>query len=143
MSNEKSTRPQILTPGTSACALFGGLLGVLIAVLLLTIGFWKTLMIAVFFLIGAFIGGVGDKKAFISGQAEKYFPQKELHPYKADDVRIKVAPKAETEEEPAEEEPVEEENPEEEILKENAEADEEAAEEEKDPDGEKAAVDGE
>ncbi len=138
MSNEKSARPQILTPGTSACALFGGLLGVLIAVLLLTIGFWKTLMIAVFFLIGAFIGGVGDKKAFISGQAEKYFPQKELHPYKADDVRIKVSPKAEPEEEPAEEE-----IPEEEISKENAEADEEAAEEEKDPDGEKPAVDGE
>ena len=110
MSNEKGTRPQILTPGTSACALFGGLLGVLIAVLLLTIGFWKTLMIAVFFMVGAFIGGVGDKKAFISGQAEKYFPQKELHPYKADDVRIKAAPKAEPEEEPAEEEaPFEEE----------------------------------
>ncbi len=138
MSNEKGTRPQILTPGTSACALFGGLLGVLIAVLLLTIGFWKTLMIAVFFLIGAFIGGVGDKKAFISGQAEKYFPQKELHPYKADDVRIKVPPKAEPEEEPAEEE-----IPEEEISKENAEADEETAEEENDPDGEKPAVDGE
>ena len=138
MSNEKGTRPQILTPGTSACALFGGLLGVLIAVLLLTIGFWKTLMIAVFFMVGAFIGGVGDKKAFISGQAEKYFPQKELHPYKADDVRIKVSPKAEPEEEPAEEEA-----PEEEILKENEAADEEAAEEEKDPDGEKAAADGE
>ena len=138
MSNEKGTRPQILTPGTSACALFGGLLGVLIAVLLLTIGFWKTLMIAVFFMVGAFIGGVGDKKAFISGQAEKYFPQKELHPYKADDVRIKAAPKAEPEEEPAEEEA-----PEEEILKENEVADEEAAEEEKDPDGEKAAADGE
>ena len=138
MSNEKGTRPQILTPGTSACALFGGLLGVLIAVLLLTIGFWKTLMIAVFFMVGAFIGGVGDKKAFISGQAEKYFPQKELHPYKADDVRIKAAPKAEPEEEPAEEE-----IPEEEISKENEAADEENAEEEKDPDGEKAAADGE
>lgn len=142
MSNDKGSRPQILTPGTSACALFCGLLGVLIAVLLLTIGFWKTLMIAVFFLAGAFIGGVGDKKAFISGQAEKYFPQKELHPYKADGVKIKAAPKAETEEEPAGEEAPEEEISEE-INEEIGEAEEETAEDEKEPEAEKSADDGE
>ena len=100
MSNEKSNRPEFLTPGNASCALFCAAVGVLIAVLLLTIGFWRTLFITVMFFLGLFIGGVGDKKAFISGRVNKYFPQKELHPYKADDVKISI-PRQEEGAEPA------------------------------------------
>ena len=56
---------QILTVGTPACALFGAVIGVIFAILCLTIGVGKALLIGVFCLIGAFIGGVKDKKAFV------------------------------------------------------------------------------
>ena len=114
MSNEK--KPDFLTVGTSACAIFGALLGALIAALLLWIGFWKTLFIALLTCVGLFIGGVADKKGCISGVADKLFPQKELHPYKAKDVKITAkageeeARKADAEEaaeEPAPEDAVE------------------------------------
>ena len=58
---------QMLTPGTAPCTLFGAAIGLVFAVLCLTIGLWKTLLIGVFCLIGAFIGGVKDKKGFIRG----------------------------------------------------------------------------
>ncbi len=103
MSNEKTNKPEFLTPGNTSCALFCAAVGVLIAVLLLTIGFWRTLFIAVMFFLGLFIGGVSDKKAFISGTVNKYFPQKEMRPYKAEDVKINI-PRKEKSEEPAAEE---------------------------------------
>lgn len=56
---------QILTPGTVPCALFGALIGLVFAVLCMTIGVPKTLLIGVFCLAGAFIGGVKDKMGFI------------------------------------------------------------------------------
>ncbi|GHU66362.1 hypothetical protein FACS1894184_04160 [Clostridia bacterium] len=43
-------------PGTPACALFCGLLGVGVAVSFLMIGFWKTLLIAVCFVVGWVLG---------------------------------------------------------------------------------------
>lgn len=58
---------QMLVPGTTACAVFGALLGLLFAVLCFTIGIAKALVIAVFCLVGAFVGGVKDKKAFFAG----------------------------------------------------------------------------
>ena len=49
----------------AACALFGAVVGLIFAVLCLTIGVGKALLIGIFCLIGAFIGGVKDKKAFV------------------------------------------------------------------------------
>lgn len=60
---------RMLTPGTVPCALFGALMGLLIAVLFLTIGVGKTLLVALCCLIGAFIGGVKDKREFMSSIA--------------------------------------------------------------------------
>ena len=65
MKDLKSLIAQMLTPGTSACALFGAAVGCIFAVLCLTIGVGKALLIGIFCLIGAFIGGVKDKKAFV------------------------------------------------------------------------------
>ena len=56
---------QMFTPGTAPCTLFGVLVGLVFAVLCLTIGVGKTLLIGLFCLIGAFIGGVKDKKGFV------------------------------------------------------------------------------
>lgn len=65
MVNWKTFFSQMLTPGTGPCALFGTIVGVIFAVLCLTIGAAKALLIGIFCLIGAFIGGVKDKAGFI------------------------------------------------------------------------------
>ena len=62
--DKKNFFAQMLTPGTVPCALFGMAVGLLFAVLCLTIGVGKTLLIGLFCLVGAFIGGVKDKGAF-------------------------------------------------------------------------------
>lgn len=56
---------RVFTPGTVECAIACALLGIVVAVLLLSIGIWKTLLIVVLVALGAFLGGVKDKKAFI------------------------------------------------------------------------------
>ncbi len=56
---------QMFTPGTVPCAIFGAAVGLLFAVLCMTIGIVKTLLIGVFCLIGVFIGGVKDKMSFV------------------------------------------------------------------------------
>ena len=65
MMDFKTFFSQMLTTGTRACTLFGALVGLIFAVLCLTIGVGKALLIGIFCLIGAFIGGVKDKKAFV------------------------------------------------------------------------------
>ena len=56
---------QMFTPGTVPCALFGMAVGLVFAVLCLTIGVGKTVLVGLFCLVGAFIGGVKDKAGFI------------------------------------------------------------------------------
>ena len=71
---------QMFTPGTVPCTLFGMAVGLIFAVLCLTIGVGKALVIGIFCLIGAFIGGVKDKKEFVRsvvlffhrGDADRY-----------------------------------------------------------------------
>ena len=65
MMDKKSFFAQMFTPGTVPCALFGMAVGVLFAVLCLTVGVGKTVLIGLFCLVGAFIGGVKDKAGFI------------------------------------------------------------------------------
>ena len=63
--DRKNFFAQIFTPGTVPCALFGMAVGLLFAVLCLTVGVGKTVLIGLFCLIGAFVGGVKDKAGFI------------------------------------------------------------------------------
>lgn len=63
--NMKSFFSQMFTPGTVPCAIFGMAVGAVFAVLWLTIGVGKALLIGVFCLVGAFVGGVKDKGAFV------------------------------------------------------------------------------
>lgn len=65
MMNMKSFFSQMFTPGTVPCAIFGMAVGAVFAVLWLTIGVGKALLIGVFCLVGAFVGGVKDKGAFV------------------------------------------------------------------------------
>ncbi|MBR5302619.1 MAG: hypothetical protein IKU38_07270 [Clostridia bacterium] len=63
--DKKNFFSQIFTSGTVPCALFGMALGLLFAVLCLTIGVGKAALIGLFCLVGAFVGGVKDKAGFI------------------------------------------------------------------------------
>lgn len=67
---------EMLTWGTPACGAFCGVLGVLVAVLLLTIGFWKTLFVALLCVLGVFIGAVKDKSTFLKAVINRLFPPK-------------------------------------------------------------------
>ena len=65
MTDLRTFISQMFTPGTAPCTLFGAVVGLVFAVLCLTIGVGKALLIGLFCLVGAFIGGVKDKKGFI------------------------------------------------------------------------------
>lgn len=63
--DKKNFFSQVFTPGTVPCALFGMAVGLLFAVLCLTIGVGKAVLIGLFCLVGAFVGGVKDKAGFL------------------------------------------------------------------------------
>ena len=65
MMDMKSFLSQMFTPGTAPCTVFGIVVGLVFAVLCLPIGVGKALLIVLFCLVGAFIGGVKDKGAFV------------------------------------------------------------------------------
>lgn len=60
-------------PGTPQAAVFFGVLGLIVALLLLLIGFWKTLLVVVCCLTGCFLGGVEDKAGFIRRIADRLY----------------------------------------------------------------------
>ena len=68
---------EMTTWGTPACGIFCGIVGAIVAVLLLTIGFWKTVLVAFLCAAGAFIGGVKDKSAFLKNAVNKLFPPRD------------------------------------------------------------------
>lgn len=65
MMDMKTFVSQMFTPGTVPCTIFGIAVGLVFAVLCLTIGVGKALVIGLFCLVGAFVGGVKDKAAFV------------------------------------------------------------------------------
>jgi len=64
---------RITDPGTPQAALFYGVLGLIVALLLLLIGFWRTLLVVVCCLAGCFLGGVKDKSGFIRRIADRLY----------------------------------------------------------------------
>ena len=130
--NKNGKKPAILTVGTPQCAAACAVLGALIAVLLLTIGFWKTLFIALCILAGLFVGGVSNKDEYIRSVTEAVLPRKEVKVYQAQEkkpVPQAQEPDEDTEDEDEEEEETEEEEPD------DADGEEEDAEEEEEEDG--------
>ena len=60
--------------GTPQCGVAMGCLGILIALMLLFLGFWRTLFIALFFAAGYFLGSSRDKGEAIKKTINKLFP---------------------------------------------------------------------
>ena len=63
-------------PGTPQCGIAMGLLGVVAAFLLLFLGFWRTLFVAVLFGVGYFMGVSTNKVESIKNVINKLFPPK-------------------------------------------------------------------
>ena len=62
--------------GTPGYGLLIGICFVVLGVLLLTIGFWKTLLLAVLFAVGFFLGTVENKEQFVKDAANRLIPEK-------------------------------------------------------------------
>ena len=62
--------------GTPQCGVAMGLVGIAVACLLLFLGFWKTLFIAVFFAGGFFLGAFNHKTDWLKKQINRLFPPK-------------------------------------------------------------------
>ena len=77
MNKLSSAIKEIFTPGTPLCVLAYAALGVILATLLLTIGFWRTLFIAVFAALGALAGGIGNKRDAVRVAINRSFPPKD------------------------------------------------------------------
>lgn len=62
--------------GTPAFGIFLGILFLLIGILVMSIGFWKTLVLAALFCLGYFIGSVNNKAGFFKDTMNKIVPEK-------------------------------------------------------------------
>lgn len=62
--------------GTPQCGIAFGVIGALIALMLLFLGFWSTVFVALFFAAGYFIGSSRDKAESVRKTINKIFPPK-------------------------------------------------------------------
>ena len=65
---------EVFEVGTPQCGLAFGLLGILLALTLLWLGFWRTLFICILCAAGVFVGGVKDKSQFCKDLLNKLLP---------------------------------------------------------------------
>ena len=64
----------MLRIGTPECAVFCASVAMVLALLFLLVGFWRTVLIAALMAIGAFIGGVKNKKKWFADRINKIVP---------------------------------------------------------------------
>ena len=67
-----------LKKGTPACGLILGTILVVLGALVMWIGFWKTLVLALLFALGYFLGAIDQKREFLKNTANKLIPEKEI-----------------------------------------------------------------
>ena len=67
-----------LKKGTPACGLILGTVLVVLGALIMWIGFWKTLLLALLFALGYFLGAIDKKKEFLKNTANRLIPEKEI-----------------------------------------------------------------
>lgn len=77
--------------GTPECAITFAAIAMILALLYLLLGLWKTLLIAVLMGLGGFLGGVKNKKQWISSLVNRVFPPKATVPYKEKNEEISRA----------------------------------------------------
>ena len=62
--------------GTPQCGILCGVIGALIALMLLFLGFWRTVFVALLFGVGYFAGSSPDKAESVKRAINKVFPPK-------------------------------------------------------------------
>lgn len=77
--------------GTPECAIAFAVIAMVLAVLFLLVGFWQTLLILGLMLVGAFLGGVKEKKKWFQGIINKLFPPKNSIPYREKNPELEKA----------------------------------------------------
>lgn len=65
---------EIFKKGTLQCGVAYGILGFILGMMLLFLGFFKTLFVVVLCALGVFLGSVGNKGEYIKGIINKLFP---------------------------------------------------------------------
>lgn len=68
---------ELLKFGTPQCGLFCGVLGFILALCFLLLGFWKTLFILLVCAVAVFCGGVKEKSEFIKKAINRIAPPKD------------------------------------------------------------------
>lgn len=68
---------ELIRPGTPQCAVLSGILGVVLALFFIFLGFWQTVFVVLLCAIGVFLGGVKDKSACIKAVVNRLFPPKD------------------------------------------------------------------
>ena len=76
-NNWRETCRNMFRIGTPECAIFFGAAAMVLALLFLAIGFWRTVLVAALVAVGAFIGGVSNKKDWFRGVINRLFPPKQ------------------------------------------------------------------
>ena len=80
--NDPSPFEKIFKAGTPECAVFSAVAAMALGLLLLTVGFWKTVWIALFGAAGGYLGGVKDKKQMLKNVLNRIIPDKKTVPYR-------------------------------------------------------------
>ncbi len=62
--------------GTPLCGIALGALGAVIALMLLFLGFWRTLFVALLFAVGYFVGACDHKVDLLKSWINRLFPPK-------------------------------------------------------------------
>ncbi len=96
-NKQKSFFQNMCRIGTPECAIFSAVIAMVLALLFLTVGFWHTVLIAVLMLLGAFLGGVRDKKEWVKNQINRFFPARQMVPYREKNPEIAKAVRRATE----------------------------------------------
>ena len=65
---------ELLKWGTPSCGVICAVLGAIAGVMVVTMGFWNTVLVALFATVGAFLGGVKNKPAAIKRFLNRVLP---------------------------------------------------------------------
>lgn len=93
--------------GTPECAIFFAVAAMVLAILFLSLGFWNTVLVLLIMGLGAFLGGVKDKKGWLKKLLNRLVPDRKMVPYREQNpeiirtVREATAAADKREEEPA------------------------------------------